>query len=182
MEDKDREIADLKARLSALEKPGAAPSKPPPPASPGAQAGCAIVLVIVGLVFFTMCSRSGDSASSSSTASSDTYPAVAAWTPPEGYTRQVTDRGDQLGVKWMTPNRSECTGSGVTCFGLSVVSEKGCPRNLYVSVTLLSKTGENIGWTNDTAQGVQAGEPVRLVFETYERGAATSRIAEVNCY
>lgn len=175
MENKDQEIADLKARLAALEKPAATKAGRPPPSN-GVQIGCAAVIVVVGLLLVSMCSGSGGGSSSSVADTAQT------WDPPEGYARQVTDRGSQLGVKWDTPKRSECTGYNTTCFALDVVSEKGCPRSLYVSITILSKAGENIGWTNDTAQGVQPGEPVRLVFDTYERGADSARIAEVNCY
>lgn len=178
-DEKEQEIADLKARLAALERPTAAPTPAARPASPGAQIGCAVVLLIFVAVAFQMCSSSGSSTGGSSTSSGA---AANSWTPPEGYSLQLTDRGDKLGVKWDTPKRSECTGSDTTCFALDVVSEKGCLRSLYASITILSKSGENIGWTNDTAQGVQPGEPVRLVFDTFVHGADSARIAEISCY
>ena len=87
-----------------------------------------------------------------------------------------------VGVKWGKATRAECRGTGVTCWAMDVVTERDCPRSLYASITLLGANDNNIGWTNDTAQGVQAGEVTRLVFDTYERGAESARVAEIACY
>lgn len=188
MDDKEQEIADLKARLAALEvkpapEPSATPPKPPEP-SQGAQWGCVAVIIVLALVGLAMCTGGGSPSSSSSSSSStaNTYTAAPAWTPPEGYTLYPTSSGSRIGVKWSTARGSECTGYNVTCFAMDVVTEKGCPRSLYAEIKILGKGGDNIGWTNDTAQGVDAGEKVRLVFDTYERGASTAQIAEINCY
>lgn len=186
-DDKDREIADLQARLAALEsqaRPSA--SSPSPPTSPvkgSKEQGCAIavfaVLAIIGLLAYC-----GSQESSTSTSTLTAVGTASSWTPPEGYTLVTYAGGNnsRMGTKWVTPTNDECRGSGRACFAMEVVTEKPCYRSLYASITLLSAGDENIGWTNDTAQGVEAGETVRLVFNTHERGVEAARIAEINCY
>lgn len=178
-EDREREIRELRARLDALQGPASAVAQPQPlQAKKSGGLGCAVA-VIAGLALVGYCSQQGGSSSSSSSSLTDTTPA---WAPPAGFERHETSRGIAIGVEWEKPTRAECRGSGVTCFAINVVTEQSCPRSLYASITLFGSTGNNIGWTNDTAQGVQAGEKVRLVFDTYERGVESARIAEINCY
>lgn len=174
---RDDEIAELKARLATIEAQRSEPAPPPPPqaAPPRRNAGCAIASVVGLLLLVAFCSQLGSpDAPRTSTASG--------WQPPSGFDLVSTGRGRSVGVAWDEPTDAECRGSGTTCFAINVISEADCPRNLYVSITLLGEGGDNIGWTNDTAQGVQAGERTRLVFDTYERGVTSARIAEVNCY
>lgn len=182
MEDKDEEIRELKERLARLENAPPQPSAPPPPVPPPAtqRNGCGAwviggLAVLVVLYMVGQCSSGADGSRPGSTPSTT-------WTPPPGFT--ITDSGGRgaIAIEWVRPTNAECRGSGVTCFALNVVTERDCPRSLYASITLLDGSGNNIGWTNDTAQGVQAGEQTRLVFDTYERGAQTSRLAEINCY
>lgn len=179
-DDRDREIRELRARLDAIQG-GPTPSTPNAPApSPkkSGSIGCAVaILAILGAV--TYCSKQDDTSSGTYASAIDTTPR---WTPPDGYERHEASRGGGIGVQWEKPTRAECRGSGVTCFAVNVVTERSCPRNLYASITLFDATGNNIGWTNDTAQGVEAGERVRLVFDTYERGVDSARIAEISCY
>lgn len=106
----------------------------------------------------------------------------AAWLPPEGYALAQVKGGTLLGLKWDQPTDGECRGSDITCFAVNVVTEKDCPRSLYMSITILNGMGENVGWTNDTARGVRAGEPVRMSFVSHDQGAKTARVAEINCY
>ena len=135
--------------------------------------GCFGVLgaVVLCVVLLAMCGRAADSPA-------DQGPT---WSPPAGFTAYNATGGQRVGIEWSEATRAECR-SGVACFAVNVLAENGCPRNLYVSVTLLDDAGNNIGWTNDTAQGVQAGENTRLVFTTYEREAMTARVADVSCY
>jgi len=106
--------------------------------------------------------------------------AAAAWTPPQGFTLDPTDPWKQVAYQWETPTRAECR-RGRSCFALNVVAENGCPRGLYAEIKLLNAVGANIGWTNDTAQGVEPNERVRLVFRTSEPGTKSAQITEINC-
>lgn len=175
MSENDAEVAALRARLAALEAKAATP--PPPPEKPKSKKngwGCLAVIAIVLVAAYVY----GEAYDSTADPLS---PTAASWTPPEGYSI-APGNGGKIATKWSEATRSECRGGGVSCFALDVVTDRDCSRSLYVSVTLLSATDDNIGWTNDTAQGVSAGENVRLVFSTYEPGVETARIAEINCY
>lgn len=176
VDDKDAELQELRACLARLE--AAPPASPPPPPASPAKNGCANViggLVVVGALLWLVSTCTGEGAGDLTTAS------TPSWTPPTGFVLEA-GRGDSVATQWAEPTRAECRGSGGVCFALNAIAEKGCSRNLYVSVTLLDDNGQNIGWTNDTAQGVLPGERTRLVFTTYERAAKSARIAEVSCY
>lgn len=168
-DEKDAEIAALKAQL---ERAGGGNHTQ----RSGHSKLSTVVAVVVALAFLGWCSQQGQEQTEYSASPNPT------WTPPDGFVTHRMGRGGSVGVEWDMPTRSECRGSGTTCFAMNVVTERDCPRNLYVSITLFNEADDNIGWTNDTAQGVQAGERVRLVFDTYERGAESARIAEINCY
>lgn len=170
-DERDDEIAALKARLAAVEK-----GTPSRQSNRGRKA--VTVLVAVGLLAaLGYCLQVG-SGPGSNTAS---YSATA-WQPPAGYDLHSAARGGHVGVEWVEPTDGDCRGSRVTCFAMNVVTERDCSRNLYASISLLDASGSNVGWTNDTAKGVRAGEPTRLVFNTYERNVHTARIAEIRCY
>lgn len=172
-DERDREIADLKARLEAVE--GTRPAATISPAKKKGIAGNIVIaacLLLAALFIIGQCGTEGPSASSAP---------EFTWSPPPGYSAAATN-GPGVGYKWSEPTRAECRQSGGTCFAMDVITEKACSRSLYVSITLMSEADRNIGWTNDTAQGVGAMEPVRLVFTTYEDGAKSARIADVSCY
>ena len=186
-DERDEEIAALKARLEQIEgrKPEAVQvAQPAAKKSSGFGKGffgCFGVLAAIALCVLTLafCSawniaedqRLGEIGQSRS-----------GWTPPEGFVLAAADRGGAVGTKWFEPTREECGRGRATCAGLEIVSEKGCPRNLYASILLLDANGANIGWTNDTAQGVQPNQIARLVFRSYQPDIHTTRIAEINCY
>lgn len=177
MEDKDREIHDLKERLARLEGQPAAPSAPPPPVTPVKGKGGCGGWVAGGLAVLAVLYFLGQGVSSVDGGG----PANPSWVAPAGYVSEPNARGGGIATEWVKPTASECRGSG-GCFAMNVITERDCPNSLYASITLLGSGGDNMGWTNDTAQGVQAGERTRLVFNTYERGVDTARIAEINCY
>ena len=137
------------------------------------------VVAAAALVGLAGCGPSEDVSSGPAGGSSAYDYPRATWTPPEGFIPYQTARGDNLAFQWVTP--SDCR-TGVMCFSMNVVVENGCARSLYAAITLLDSAGNNVGWTNDTAQGVMPGENTRLVFSTYERYAESARIAEVSCY
>ena len=180
-DERDDEIAALKARLAALEGKAEAPQPPPPaPAAPVAQkkGGCGTALLIGAAVIgglFALASLGGGGGPGVREASNG-------WKPPEGYTAYVTDRGVGVGFKWEDPKPGDCKYSRGSCFVMNVVVEKDCPSNLYASITLLGEGDDNIGWTNDTAHGVQVGETTKLVFESFEGGVKSARVAEISCY
>lgn len=178
MAGEEDEIRELKERLARLEGAGpATPAPPPVPAPRGAGCGGWVAGGIALLFVLYLIGRCTPEVGSPGALSAST-----SWTPPAGYSLEPGASGGGIATQWETPTSRECRGSGVTCFAINVITERDCPRALYASITLLGEGGDNMGWTNDTAQGVQAGERTRLVFDTYERGVKSARIAEINCY
>lgn len=180
-DDQQREIAELEARLAQLK----APTVPPilGAARKAAQKSdnrilIGVIIAVVGAVAILSFMDAQPKSRYDPASLSASEPS---WSPPDGYDLHTTSRGGSVGVEWVEPTSAECR-SGVSCWAVNVITEKDCPRSLYASITLFNASGDNVGWTNDTAQGVQAGERTKLVFTTYERNVKSARIAELNCY
>lgn len=189
-DDKDQELRALRERVAKLEASGEqvvvptaiAPVQPKPKGMGGCGVAAVVVsgLVVAGWLIATIFSSGAPSGGFD--IAQDIKAQQSLWTPPSGYSVHETEGGDRIGIEWTKPSRSECRGGGVTCFAVNLVSEKDCPRNLYASITLFDAANRNIGWTNDTAQGVRANEPIRLVFTTYTENVDAARVAELSCY
>lgn len=179
---KDDEIRELRERLARLETSQPVDVPPAPPAKRKGGCANAIVAVLVLFALFVIVGTCSEGSNPTTGSSGTITASTPAWVPPEGFDRHSTSTGGYVGVQWEKPTRAECRGSGVTCFAVNVVSEADCSRNFYMSITLLDAGGRNIGWTNDTAQGVRAGDQVRLVFDTYENGVKSAQVADVSCY
>jgi len=183
MDDADKEIAELKERLAALEKAKAAAAPAPVVApSPTSSGSVGLVLVVIGIAVLLGVAYAVTHTTGSESHSAYTPAGEPAWSPPPGYEIHETAEGKAVGVQWAKAKEGECIGSRGACVALIVVSKEACPRNFYASITLLDKAGQNIGWTNDSAQGVRPGEPARLVFESYTPNVVSARVAELNCY
>lgn len=112
----------------------------------------------------------------------DRNPPSAVETERDRMLRLTREVPAEIRQRWVRPEGSECQDTGGTkCSILEVIAPDGCPRGLYVAISLLDDQERNIGWTNESAKGVLPGEPVRLEFDIYERSAATARVAEVSC-
>jgi hypothetical protein len=75
----------------------------------------------------------------------------------------------------------KCNLYGAYCWGIEIVAKSGC-NNLYAELTIFDSAGRNIGWTNDSATNVRAGEKAVLVFDSFEDGVDKGRLSEVTCY
>ena len=113
----------------------------------------------------------------STTTSSTTTTTIQAWNP-EGYV--VVLPQDGVATRWLENGEFSC-GYYDWCWGMEVITKFGC-SNLYVEISLKNKNGVNIGWTNDTAQGLAPGDKAQLIFGTYDSQAETASLAEVSCY
>lgn len=174
--EKDAELRVLRERLARLER---AASPPAPTKRVGT--GWGIAVPILGITFAASAVLALSECGAGWSGYSDN--SASDWDPPARFIRFPGARGrGGVATEWVDPRRSDCRSSGTRCWVLNVVTEQDCPRGLYASVTLLDEGGANVGWTNDSAQGVQAGEVTRMVFRTYERGSLSPRIAEINCY
>jgi hypothetical protein len=104
-------------------------------------------------------------------------PPAPPWEPTgEGWRSQRADTGQ---VVWFRFVRGEgCPGGARFCLNSEVTTEEGC-SSLYVQASLVNEAGQNVGWTNDTLQGLQPKEVGRISLRATERG--TFRLDEVNC-
>lgn len=96
---------------------------------------------------------------------------------PEGF--GIFSNG--IAYRWLENGEYRCS-YGNHCWGMYVVVQNGCPTSLYVEITILDGAGTNIGYTNDIANRVRAGDKVKLVFEDFTPGARSARVAEISCY
>lgn len=184
---KDSESRELRERIARIEASGerVVMATPRPPKKKSMDGGTLALLIISGLIVAGgIIGVIGSSLAPSGglDIAEDIRAQQSAWMPPTGYIVHDADGGGRIGIEWSKPEPSECRGRGVTCFAINLISERDCPRNLYASITLSDAAGRNIGWTNDTAQGVRTNEPTRLVFSTYTDGVESARIAELRCY
>lgn len=140
--------------------------------------GGLIGLLVLGGLLFQCVNSSVNSGSSTSHSNMVTAESPPPWTAPEGYTTTQTDNGVPFGIKWQKKPKCEL---GDWCMGVDIITSVNCPH-FYASITLLDKSDTNIGWTNDSAQGVIAGEKASLTFNGYQSGVASGRIAETKCY
>ena len=95
---------------------------------------------------------------------------------PSGFTRW--DEG--LAFRWGEQGDGPGCIGDQTCFRVEIVPKVGCD-SLYVAVSLLDAGGRNIGYTNDSTQGVRAGEMAVLTLGTHEEAMQTMRISEIVC-
>lgn len=66
------------------------------------------------------------------------------------------------------------------CIQLEVVAKKGCD-SLYVEMTELDESDNNVGYTNETTSGLRSGEKALLMIDTYNDRANSFRISEISC-
>jgi hypothetical protein len=64
------------------------------------------------------------------------------------------------------------------CLNYEVITEQGC-SSLYVQASQANEAGQNVGWTNDTVQGLRPKETGLISLGATGRG--TFRLDEVNC-
>jgi hypothetical protein len=105
----------------------------------------------------------------------------AGWRPPSDYKYLRTNGGIGFGYKWLSSDDYDCK-FGDNCWGVEIIMSKSCPTSLYVSVKFLDENDKNIGWTNDTAMGVEKNEPVVLVFDDIEGDASDISLTQLSCY
>jgi len=96
---------------------------------------------------------------------------------PKGYTEAL----DGVAVKWV--DGSDPCGRGPLCWywHLSVTSESGCPRGLYVETNLLNSGGTVVSWTNASVPSLRPGQKAKLPLYTYDRSVDGIELAEISC-
>ena len=72
-----------------------------------------------------------------------------------------------------------CPGGARFCLNYEVTTEDGC-SSFYVQASQTNEAGQNVGWTNDTLQGLRPKEVGRISLRATERGRF--RVDKVTCH
>jgi hypothetical protein len=100
---------------------------------------------------------------------------------PKGFNEYVGD--SQIAYRWLDyGSEYTCTYSSAYCFGMYVITLKGCPTSVYVEINLLDSSKTNLGYTNDTTSALAPGQKAKLVFDTFTDGVKTASIGKISCY
>jgi len=159
--------APLTPRPIAPPPARAAAPAPTREGSNAARGTLLLILIIAGAWWFF--GRNSDGGS-------PIVPDSPAWTPPSGFTRY--DAG--AGYRWIEPGAGDCISD--KCWAMEVVTRAGCPNSLYVELSLVDSSGTAVGYTNDVAGVVAAGQKARLTFDSFEPSAHEARLTELTCY
>lgn len=146
----------------------------PAPATPKPRSNSRGIL-IVGAIIVVLYVIGNSSKTSSPASGGGAAPAVTAWWPA-GFSA-TTD--PKVAYKWSEKGTYSCELE--RCWGMEVIARDGCPSSLYVEVAVADSGGAAVGYSNDTAGAVQAGQHAKLVFENTEPTGQTARLTTVSC-
>lgn len=132
----------------------------------------AVLLVFVALGLWTIMPRTTARPAAEPTIEAT----VAPWWPAD-FSPFAEDRS--IAWRWMESSEYDCTAD--SCWGMLVIPRDGCRSSLYVELSIQDGSGAAVGYTNDTAGSVSPGQRAKMVFDSYEPGAAKARLAEISC-
>lgn len=98
---------------------------------------------------------------------------------PDNFTAYSDD--SNVAWRWLKKSEYDCE-YGDYCFGMMVTTRDGCPNSLYAEITLFDQDDIQIGYTNESVGSVSARGKAKLIFETYQDGTESGRVAEISCY
>lgn len=96
---------------------------------------------------------------------------------PAGFKLVSTD--PSLAWRWL--ERSEYTCDVGSCNAMYVIARDGCPTSLYVEVAILDANKTNVGYSNDVANNLAPRQQAKLVFDYFEKDAASVRATQFSC-
>src|SRR5688500_7414324 len=86
------------------------------------------------------------------------------------------------GVTWTWVNFPKCSYSTGQWWAIRGEADAACTNGLYAEVNLLDKAGTVVGYANDSLGNLAAGREAVMVFDSFEAGAVSAEVSEVNCY
>jgi hypothetical protein len=125
-------------------------------------------------LFAVLAAGSTDTGPTTSSPSATSTPLDTSWIPA-GYSAY----DDNVAYKFRESGQVEC-GYRNSCYQLELVSKNGC-NNLYVELTRLGSSGENVGFTNDTTSNLLPKQKAVLTFSSFDDDK-TARVSKINCY
>jgi hypothetical protein len=136
------------------------------------------VLSIVGAIGGASNSDSGGSAQSSS-GTGVANSADESWVPADF---NIWSGDTNIAWRWGSRSETKCTYSSGSCWSVMVVTKNGCPSSLYGEINIFDSNNVQIAYTNDSLSTVQAGQKVKMTFDTLNEDADTAGIAKFSCY
>lgn len=105
--------------------------------------------------------------------------------PPEPDTKWIPSgftgwEDNKTAYRTLNANEITCNYS-MPCVKYEVVSKDGCDR-IYMSIAILDIDGRNIGYSNDLAQGVSAGQKALMTMNITASNASNVLVKELKCY
>lgn len=165
--------------VSYLRAHGSLQSGPWPASNPSNAGGLPIGWIIIAIVGLAVAYGAFGTPKPQGAATPNPAAPIAAWWPP-GFT--VWSADSSVAYQWLTQGTFACTYSSGICWGMTIVTRDGCPTSLYAEVSLADASGTAIGYTNDVAGAVSAGQRAQIIFDTFETTARTARISKISCY
>ena len=83
--------------------------------------------------------------------------------------------------RWLDDDELTCK-YGDSCWGIMVVTEKGCPNSLYGEVSILDSAKVQIGYTNDSLSSTLPLQKSKMIFESFEEDANSAVVSKLSCY
>jgi hypothetical protein len=83
--------------------------------------------------------------------------------------------------RWLDDDEFTCK-YGDACWGIMVVTEKGCPNSLYSEVSLLDDAKVQLGYTNDSLSTALPLQKSKMIFHTFEDGVDSAVVSKIKCY
>lgn len=164
-----------RADWSAPTEPAPANPAPVPPKRSGLASPRRIALSIGGLILILIVVNLTRTGNRVADTGGDTNVVPPAW-QPAAFT--LTDDRD-VAYRWLTDSEIDCDIAD-RCWGMFVVSKNGC-SSLYVELSIIDDAGNNVGYTNDVASGVTAGQQAKLIFDNFENKGSKARLSKVSC-
>ena len=128
-------------------------------------------LLVVGAINSAM---SGDHDSQTSSATS-TEAAEPKAKPKSGVSQGLGTKDASSDVKVVAFTAGEYSSE----VELEITNHSEGRSDYYVEITLLDKSGTNVGWTNAIAQAVEPGQKAKVTAPVVEDGAVKAKVHEV---
>lgn len=93
---------------------------------------------------------------------------------PAGY----EDTNTGVAIRWI--DNPDCGYS--TCAQLEAFALRACPNSLFIEANVLDTGGRIVGYTNDLASSVRAGETAIMTMRTFEDAGSVIDLTDISCY
>lgn len=101
-------------------------------------------------------------------------PTAASWHPADMKER------DDLAWKW-SHNEVKCESFYAGCWGITIVTQYGCPSGVYVELGILDSSGAIVGKANTITAGLGPGDTAKAAIGTTDDSARQAKLTQLQC-